>query len=539
VNFFSFVPYFFLKSPLFRTLVYLCVIALVCLGAFFISVSSRVPPEIYSINPPITRAGETLTIDGTGFGSSRGTSVVSIGNGNITAARYLSWSDTRITLSLPPNVADGLVTVETSKGISAPKIFTNAENIPVAVRVDWTASVPVISGLDAAQAYPGLSITITGANFGVLRGSSQVLFAAPYPMAPDARGEIPAIPADTYDFWNDSEIRLRVPDGAASGPLRVKTGKGTSNFFHITVASPVGVKVFADRRIYVLRFDTDVSNAQVREGASLIIRMPRPLQSAPQPQAELEDCSPPPMIADFNNMLVHQIQLDGLGDKKIFFSHSFVVRVYAQRTEIDPLRVIPYTAATRALFAPELAPDPLVKSDAPELTDLAGRIVQREANPWQQARLLYDYMIAAWQVLPELRPGESDVLYLLKEGLGDAYDFALVYCALLRAVGIPAVPVAGIVVTPDRVARSHWWVEFYLERYGWVPADVGRRSFGSLEADHVAFSRGWKQVKSAIPNSHIVFRPRTYAFQSIWEESSAGAEQYSSFWNDPVVTGIY
>jgi hypothetical protein len=72
-----------------------------------------------------------------------------------------------------------------------------------------------------------------------------------------------------------------------------------------------------------------------------------------------------------------------------------------------------------------------------------------------------------------------------------------------------------------------------------VPVDLAERSFAALNSDHVAFSRGWRAVKSAFPDSHIVYRPRTFAFQSIWEESTVGTESYSSFWSDPVITGVY
>jgi hypothetical protein len=72
-----------------------------------------------------------------------------------------------------------------------------------------------------------------------------------------------------------------------------------------------------------------------------------------------------------------------------------------------------------------------------------------------------------------------------------------------------------------------------------VPVDLGHESFGSLDASHIAFSRGWKQVKPSLPGSYIVYRPRTFAYQSIWEESSGDTKQYSTFWNDPVVEGIY
>jgi transglutaminase-like putative cysteine protease len=120
-------------------------------------------------------------------------------------------------------------------------------------------------------------------------------------------------------------------------------------------------------------------------------------------------------------------------------------------------------------------------------------------------------------------------------------------------------PVAGILVENGLSSfetRSHWWNLFYLEDFGWIPVDVSLGGglqfnevrkpddpanfyFGSLDSRHIAFSTGWKTIKQSLVNSKSVYRPRTYAFQSVWEEASASIREYSSFWNEPVVLGLY
>ena len=105
--------------------------------------------------------------------------------------------------------------------------------------------------------------------------------------------------------------------------------------------------------------------------------------------------------------------------------------------------------------------------------------------------------------------------------------------------------------------RPHWWTEFYIEGFGWVPVDISLGMglpyksfrpvennvefyFGNLDGQHIAFSKGWNEIKQTISqNSKIVYRPKTYALQSIWEESSEGNVNYSSLWNDPIVLGLY
>jgi transglutaminase-like putative cysteine protease len=335
----------------------------------------------------------------------------------------------------------------------------------------------------------------------------------------------------------------------------VKTDKGMSNARPLTVASPVGIKQFGDGRVYVIHFNADISNAVVSEPSSLILRMPRPQVSASQPKVDVQECMPEPVIADFNDMILHQILLDELGIGKAFFTHSFVMPVYSVTTEIDAARVPAYTS--RALYEAETAADDLIKSDDARIIALAQSIVKTERNPYLQARLIYNYLLDACTLLPETRGGENSAYDILADTRGDSYDFAILFCALLRSLKIPAVPIAGIIVDSEKQARNHWWCEFYVERFGWVPVDPGLGAglrftpfgtppedarafyFGNMDVYHIAFSRGWKTVKPAIPDSKNVYRPRTYAFQSIWEEASAGTQQYSSFWSEPIISGIY
>lgn len=553
--------YLFRKHPLFRVFLYALFLGAGILISISVSFRTKVVPEIVSINPPIGSAGDIMVIRGSGFGKQRETSAVTIGGGSITASRYLSWSDTEIRLMLPPNVNDGLVVVETASGKSEPKIFANAANIPVAVRTDITTTLPIINSVSAGTqaAYSGQLLTLAGANFGTVQGDSQVLFTPSYSKSTEIQVDsIPALGKNyDYEFWSDTEIRVRLPDGAATGPLYVKTANGISNTQRITVGNPLGTKQFGDGRVYVLHFNADVSNAEVSRDAALILRMPRPQLSVTQPKVDVQECTPQPVVADFNGMIIHQIQLDELRGGKTFFTHSFIVPVYSVTTEIDAARVTAYTEKSRLLYESETAPDELLKSDSPEIIALAQSIVKNERNPYRQAQLLYEYLLDTCTLLQKTRPGESSPYDMLTTQSGDSYDYAVLFCALARSLKIPAIPIAGVIVDSERLARNHWWCEFYLERFGWTPVDPGLGAgldftpfgkapdaprsfyFGNMDNQHIAFSRGWKAVKPAIPHSKSVYHPRTYALQSIWEESSPGVEHYSSFWSEPIVAGIY
>jgi len=74
-----------------------------------------VVPTISSITPLRRKAGEALTINGSGFGDSRGASTVHFNGGSgIDAATYSSWANNQIVVVVPAGAVSGTVTVHIS-----------------------------------------------------------------------------------------------------------------------------------------------------------------------------------------------------------------------------------------------------------------------------------------------------------------------------------------------------------------------------------------------------------------------------------------
>ena len=212
---------------------------------------------------------------------------------------------------------------------------------------------------------------------------------------------------------------------------------------------------------------------------------------------------------------------------------------------------------SRIFFKNATAADSLIQCTNEDVITLAKEIIGKETNPYIQAKLIYDYLLRNYTLRDSLRKSDASPLDLLKSKKGDAYDLAIFYTTLLRAAGIPAEPVAGILVDSEMKNQAHWWTEFYVEGFAWIPVDVALGMelpykafrpvensaefyFGNIDSQHIAFSKGWNEIKQTISqNSKIVYRPKTYALQSIWEESSEGDVNYSSLWNDPIVLGLY
>ena len=196
-----------------------------------------------------------------------------------------------------------------------------------------------------------------------------------------------------------------------------------------------------------------------------------------------------------------------------------------------------------------------IPSDDELVVELAAQIVGKETNAYKKAKLIYSYMTEKFSVLPENRREDANPLDLIRDGRGDAFDFAIICTALFRAAGIPALTDCGVLISQNLRSQSHWWCEFYLNNFGWVPVDVALGAgmdyepwfenenkdyyFGNMDSHRILFSRGWNELKPFTQGNKTVQYSKSFALQTIWEESSSNTAKYSSYWSVPVVKGIY
>jgi hypothetical protein len=100
-------------------------------GGFIVNKYVPPIPAITSITPPYGPPGTQVTINGSGFGSSRGAGKGKSGKGasyvsfnDVAATEYLKWTDTKVVCVVPQGATPGPVVVVTSAGTSNAKTFT-------------------------------------------------------------------------------------------------------------------------------------------------------------------------------------------------------------------------------------------------------------------------------------------------------------------------------------------------------------------------------------------------------------------------------
>ena len=562
----SVINYFFRKSPVIRTLCWIALALIFALGSLLFGLHVNQEPVIYSINPPVGSPGDLIIITGKGFGNTRETNYVEFGGSKLTSSSYISWTDSEIKVVLPANVRDGLVVVETKSNRSKPAFFANATAAPIAVTQNPQTTAPIITSLSPEKISVGTLITISGVNFGNAKDNSKVFFSVNREkpindenFASKSQDDLAFTEANEddfdYEYWSDNEIRLYVPDGAVSGDIFVSTNKGKSPMRHIEINKKIGTKSFISPKTYVIQVAVDIDDTAGDKDSQIILRCPRPFTSPAQPVVLVSECSPDPIIYDFQHTIIHQTS-GARGSGKTKFKQNFAVTSYDTRTEIFPSAINSSASINKNLKASATKADSCIPSDNEEIIKLARSIAKNEKNPYTIAALTYNYMLKEFEILQDIRKGNISPLDLLQTKHGDAYDFAVIFTALLRANGIAALPDSGILVETDLKTRPHWWSEFFIPGFGWLPVDIALAAgldyqpwqkdivphqfyFGNLDSQHILFNRGWNEFKPSAPNNKTVSRPRSYSLQSIWEEASGKTIKYSSYWSNPTVIGVY
>jgi transglutaminase-like putative cysteine protease len=243
-------------------------------------------------------------------------------------------------------------------------------------------------------------------------------------------------------------------------------------------------------------------------------------------------------------------------------SLSYLVEVYAVETDIRANSVSTGSRAQAAMPA-YMGPSDLIPSEDPRVRELAASITGREQNPYLKARRIYDYLLnnvaiqwAAAGNIPPDGPVAKTIPGVIEDSRADPYMAALLFCALSRAAGVPAIPVSGVLMDRDRMSNSHYWAEFWVDGFGWIPVDpsLGKGAappsfvlradranyyFGNLDNQRLSFSRDFAGLSQMAPRSRVSTRERNYALQNLWEEAAGGLESYSSFWSDVTVNGVY
>jgi transglutaminase-like putative cysteine protease len=503
--------------------------------------------------------GEPLTIKGANFGRKRDVSYVTIAGAQPTGTSYLDWQDNEITIKVPEFSEAGLIHAHVKGKKSNGMLYANRATLPIQTIEAMNGQGPRITSISPQTGAIGTLISITGTGFGNMRGNGGIFFSwdAKKPVSAPA-GTLPQgyIEASDFDIelWTEREIRVNVPDGAVSGNVEIRTPKGSSNSFSIDLSNRPGTKTFHDKRSYTVTVSVNVKIGKAEIPNTLYLWVPRPAASAAQRNTETLSGSMEPFVENYKGASL--FKLENLAEsKETRLDLMWKVDVYGIETAVRPQAVRQEAnSPARDAYTGNAARLP---ADDQRVKNRTAAIIGREQNPYVKAQRIYEWMLSEFVFLPGQEGNSAgDIFTALEKKQADFYTAALLYCTLLRCAGVPCLPAAGVLVSRNRQTMNHWWAEFWIDGFGWVPVDPAMGAgavpaqfgdnpnkaayyFGNIDSQRIAFSRGFPNLSQMDPRGRTVTQGRSYSLQNLWEEAVGGIESYSSLWGDVTITGMY
>jgi hypothetical protein len=234
-------------------------------------------------------------------------------------------------------------------------------------------------------------------------------------------------------------------------------------------------------------------------GGTLQMWIPHPIMTLSQNNVTVISIEPREYVvegADVHNDLglaYLEIPLEEIhGDIEFRIEYRFTE--YQQSFNIDPDDVGEYDIGSPEYIAYTQSSPNIALT--PEIGELARSIVGDEKNPYLQAQMIYWYLVdnLRYSLMPHLHLSAARIpesQYVHERGYGDCGAQSAYFCALLRSLEIPARDTGGEQLVPG-IAGSHFWAEFLVPGYGWVPADVTMAeiadwSFDATEEERIKF----------------------------------------------------
>src|SRR5580704_7826234 len=169
-------------------------------------------PSITSVSPTTGGAGTVIEVYGSNFGSSQGSSAVTINGSSLGTSSY--WTQGQAQFTLPSGLNSGNL-VATVGGTAS-----NAISFTISTTPTITSVSPTTGGV-------GTVIEVYGSNFGGSQGSSTVT--------------INGTSLGTSSYWTQGQAQFTLPAGLSSGNLVVNVGGTATNGIPFTYAIPPSI----------------------------------------------------------------------------------------------------------------------------------------------------------------------------------------------------------------------------------------------------------------------------------------------------------
>ena len=245
--------------------------------------------------------------------------------------------------------------------------------------------------------------------------------------------------------------------------------------FHLPYDRPLDI---------LIDFQLSIARSELPKTGTVRIWWPAPINTDSQSDVQFISLEPSKYIVRSSDLdadigiVYFEIPVDALKEdlrvrSQVRYLHS------QQRFSVDPANVGQYDKDS-PLYKEYTRSygDTLI---TPEIEAKAREIVGSETNPYLAAQLIYDYVVnhidysfTPHESLQVLSQAES--VFVHTHRFGDCGAQSMYFSAMCRSLGIPARTCGGYQMLGG-YPGTHFWAEFYLPNYGWVPVDVTAAEF--------------------------------------------------------------
>jgi transglutaminase-like putative cysteine protease len=245
----------------------------------------------------------------------------------------------------------------------------------------------------------------------------------------------------------------------------------------------------------------------------------------PNPNTNFKDSDANEIVVYYNSLLK--------GGTTFIAGFNYNLKIDSTSRDIKPESIPNNYAALDSSIKNYLLKEGHVDPDQISIKEQAQTLAANITNPYLKAKAIYDFITGSFtydkELLNQIKSDPNayhsysppDTL-MRKKGI--CYDFAKLFVALSRSMGVPARVVRGLAfdIKEDESRYvedlGHAWVEIFLPIYGWVPVDP---TFGLSRKDeyfcfnykgHIPQEYGLSEVKefgSLEKGWHLQFRSQT------------------------------
>jgi transglutaminase-like putative cysteine protease len=274
--------------------------------------------------------------------------------------------------------------------------------------------------------------------------------------------------------YRDVELFQTLPDHVA-GYQKVYD---TLQMYEAAAASASPWQPYAEPREYDFTQTLSVPRAELPATGDLRAWLPLPIIGGPQTDVRITELTPstwtalPPSIAQDIGLLSLRVPLAQLtGDLNVTFKVHYAHSAQYFKVQSGSVGAYDRTSALYKKYTTSRGNTTIT----PSIRRTARRVVGDETNPYLKARTLYVYVLdkVKYSYVPHLTlwpRGVPESVYVHTRKYGDCGAQSMYFSALCRAVGVPTRTTGGFQTFTGKPA-GHFWAEFYLPNYGWIPVD--------------------------------------------------------------------